>query len=107
MERRSPSLDRLSEVFVGGLWSYLSSATRARPASANTGCGDRKAQSRRGGHLHVAGALERAVELKRRADGRARVLRCLAFNRELIGGRVLGLVEAPEAVTILFHKFHK
>ena len=47
--------------------------------------GDRKAQPRRHGHLHVAGAMESAVKLERRADGRGRVLRGLALNRELLG----------------------
>ena len=47
--------------------------------------GDRKAQPRSRGHLHVAGALERAVQLERLADGRGRVLRSVALNRELLG----------------------
>ena len=38
MERRSPSVDKLSEVLVDGLWSFLSSATSAMPANANTAC---------------------------------------------------------------------
>ena len=36
MERRSPSVDKLSEVVVDGFWSFLSSATSAMPVSANT-----------------------------------------------------------------------
>ena len=38
MERRSPSVDKLSEVVVDGFWSFLSSATSAMPFSANTAC---------------------------------------------------------------------
>jgi hypothetical protein len=38
MERRSPSVDQLSKVVVDGIWSFLSSATRAMPANANTAC---------------------------------------------------------------------
>ena len=64
--------------------------------------GDRKAQPRRRGHLHVAGALERAVQLERRADGRGRVLRSVALNRELLGCGGLGLVEAAETVAVKF-----
>ena len=64
--------------------------------------GDRKAQPRSRGNLHVAGALERAVELERRADGRGRVLRSIALNRELLCGRGLGLVEAAEAIAVAF-----
>jgi hypothetical protein len=37
-ERKSPSVDKLSEVFVDGFWSFLSSITSAMPASANTAC---------------------------------------------------------------------
>ncbi|HCO09651.1 MAG TPA: hypothetical protein DIT42_00635 [Gammaproteobacteria bacterium] len=37
-ERRSPSVDKLSEVFVDGFWSFLSSTTSAMPANANTAC---------------------------------------------------------------------
>ena len=65
--------------------------------------GDQKAQPRRRGHLHVAGPLERAVKLERRANGRGRVLRCVALNRELLGGWGLGLVEAAEAVAVGLH----
>ena len=64
--------------------------------------GDRKAQPRSRGNLHVAGALERAVELERRADGRGRILRGVALNRELLGRRGLRLVEAAETVAVMF-----
>ena len=43
--------------------------------------GDRKAQSSRRGHLHVAAALKRAVQLERRADGLGRILRSVPLNR--------------------------
>ena len=37
-ERRSPSVDKLSEVVVDGFCSFLSSATSAMPTNANTAC---------------------------------------------------------------------
>ena len=65
--------------------------------------GDRKAQPRRRGHLHVAGALERAVEFERRADGLGRILRGVALNRELLGGRRFGLVKAAEDFLLFYY----
>ena len=63
--------------------------------------GDRKAQPRRRGHLHVAGALERAVQLERLADGRGRILRGVPLDRELLGRRGLGLWLALEWAVLL------
>ena len=37
-DTRAYLVDKLSEVIVDGFWSFLSSATSAMPASANTAC---------------------------------------------------------------------
>jgi len=48
--------------------------------------------------VHAKGA----VQLERREDGLGRILRGEALNRELLGGWVLGLVEAAETVAVAF-----
>ena len=63
--------------------------------------GDRKAQPCRRGHLHVAGALERAIQLERLADSRGRVLCCVPLDGELLGGRGLLLGLAAEWTVLL------
>ena len=93
MERRSPSVDKLSEVVVGGFWSFLSSATSAMPNNANTACAAATERLNRVvAGLSVVGALERAVKFERRADGLGRILeRTVESSSLVVGGFSFGL----------------
>ena len=53
-----------------------------------------------GGHLHLASALERDIQLERLADGTGRVRRGIPPDRGLLFGWRLGLVEAAEIVAV-------
>lgn len=69
-ERRSALLDRLSEDLAEGFCSFLTSATGAMPANANTACAAaiEMLLSRVAVALEMAGQLERGVDSLLRAS---------------------------------------
>ena len=99
-ERMSSSPDKLSVDF-GGVRSFLSSATSIIPATANTACAAATERLNR----VVAGTSTLRVHWKgllslSGSQMVGRILRGVTLNRELRGGRGLGLVEAAEAVAV-------